>query len=89
MLFLIVMILSATLFSLKINAQGEEEEEEDYYSMYDEYSQNYDKEYFKNNAVKINSIKNMTKTHNKLLSLYELPENKNFDRSQLLTSEVE
>jgi len=31
----------------------------------------------------------MTKTHNKLLSLYELAENKNFDRSQLLTSEVE
>ena len=31
----------------------------------------------------------MTKTHNKTLSLYELPENKNFDRSQLLISEVE
>jgi hypothetical protein len=37
----------------------------------------------------MNSINNMTKTHNKLLSLYELPENKNFDRSQVLTSEVE
>ena len=48
---------------------------------YDEYSQNYDKKYFKNNAVKINSINNMTKTHNKLLSLHELPENKNLDRS--------
>ena len=48
---------------------------------YDEYSQNYDKKYFKNNAIKINSINNMTKTHNKLLSLHELPENKNVDRS--------
>ena len=43
MLFLVVIILSATLFSLKINAQEEEDEKEDYYSMYDDYSQNYDK----------------------------------------------
>jgi hypothetical protein len=86
MLFLIVMILSATLFSLKINAQGEEEEEEDYYSMYDEYSQNYDKKYFKDNALRINAITNMTKANNMLLSLHQLPD-KNLDRSQLLASE--
>ena len=85
-LFLVFIILSATLFPSKINAQ-ENEEEEEYYAIYDEYSQNYDKEYFKNNAIKINAINNMTKTHNKLLSLHELPENKNLDRSQLLTSE--
>ena len=86
MLFLIVMILSATLFSLKINAQEEEEEEEDYYSIYDEYSQNYDKKYFKDNALKINAITKMTKANNMLLSLHELPD-KNLDRSQLLVSE--
>jgi len=73
-LFLVFIILSATLFPSKINAQ-ENEEEEEYYAIYDEYSQNYDKEYFKNNAIKINAINNMTKTHNKLLSLHELPEN--------------
>ena len=84
MLFLVVIILSATLFSLKINAQ--EEEEEDYYSMYDEYSQNYDKKYFKDNALRINAITNMTKANNMLLSLHQLPD-KNLDRSQLLASE--
>ena len=87
MLFLVVIILSATLFTLKINAQEEEEEEEEYYSIYDEYSQNYDKEYFKDNALKINAINKMTKTNNKLLSLHELPKNKNLDRSQLLALE--
>jgi hypothetical protein len=56
-LFLVVIILSATLFSLKINAQ--EKEEEEYYSIYDEYSQNYDEEYFKDNPVKINAINKM------------------------------
>ena len=86
MLFLIVMILSATLFSLKINAQEEEEQEEDYYSIYDEYSHNYDKKYFKDNALKINAITNMTKANNMLLSLHQLPD-KNLDRSQLLASE--
>ena len=70
MSFLVVMILSATLFTLKINAQDEEEEEEEYYSIYDEYSQNYDKEYFKDNALKINAITNMTNANNKLLSLH-------------------
>ena len=85
MLFLVVIILSATLFTLKINAQ--EEEEEEYYSLYDEYSQNYDEEYFKDNALKINAINNMTKANDKILSLHEIPENKNLDRSQLLASE--
>ncbi len=86
-LFLVVIILSATLFTLKINAQ-EEEEEEEYYSIYDEYSKNYDEEYFKNNALKINAINNMTKANNKLLSLHELPQTKDLDRSQLLASET-
>ncbi len=86
MLFLIVIILSATLFTLKINAE-EKEEEEEYYSIYDEYSQNYDEKYFKDNALKINAINNLTKTNNMLLSLHELPENKSLDRSQLLASE--
>jgi hypothetical protein len=61
MLFFVVIIFSSTLFTLNINAQDEEEEEEEYYSIYDEYSQNYDKEYFKDNALKINAINNMTK----------------------------
>ena len=72
MLFLMVIILSATFFTLNINAQ-EKEEEEEYYSIYDEYSQNYDEEYFKDNALKINAINNMTKANNMLLSLHELP----------------
>ncbi len=83
-LFLVVIILSATLFTTHINAQ---EKEEEYYSMVDEYSQNYDEEYFKENAVKINAINNMIEENNKLLSLHELLENKDLDRSQLLTSE--
>ena len=87
MLFLLVIISSTTLFTLKINAQEREEEEEEYYSIYDEYSQNYDKEYFKDNTLKINAINNMIEENNKLLSLQELPDNKDLDRSQLLASE--
>ncbi|HET9807267.1 MAG TPA: N,N-dimethylformamidase beta subunit family domain-containing protein [Nitrososphaeraceae archaeon] len=86
MLWLGVIILSATLFFLKINAQEEEEQGEDYYSIYDEYSHNYDKKYFKDNSLKINAITNMTKANNMLLSLHELPDI-NLDRSQLLASE--
>jgi hypothetical protein len=84
-LFLLIIILLVTLFTTHINAQ--EKEEEEYYSMVDEYSQNYDKEYFKENAVKINAINNMIEENNKLLSLHELLENKDLDRSQLLASE--
>jgi hypothetical protein len=86
-LFFVVIIIPATLFISKINAQ-EEEEEEEYYSIYDEYSQKYDEEYFKNNALKINAINNMTKTNNRFLSLHELPDIKDLDRSRLLASET-
>ena len=83
--FLMVIIILAPLFISNINAQ--EKEEEEYYSIYDEYSQKYDEEYFKDNALKINAINNMIEENNKRLSLHELPENKNLDRSQLLASE--
>ena len=83
-LFLMVIILSATLFSTNIYAQDEDEE---YYSIDDEYAQNYDEEYFKDNAIKINTINNMIEENNKRLALHELPENKDLDRSRLLTSE--
>jgi hypothetical protein len=86
-LFFVVIIIPATLFISKINAQ-EEEEEEEYYSIYDEYSQKYDEEYFKNNALKINAINNMTKANNRFLSLHELPDLKDLDRSRLLASET-
>ena len=81
-LFLMIIILFATLFSTNIYAQDEDEE---YYSIDDEYAQNYDEEYFKDNAIKINTINNMIEENNKRLALHELPENKDLDRSRLLT----
>ncbi len=87
MLFLVVIILSATLFTLKINAQ-EKEEDEEYSSIFkDEYAKNYDENYFKDNALKINAINNMTKENNMLLAKQDLAEDKDLDPSRLLTSE--
>jgi hypothetical protein len=83
-LFLLVIISSATLFTTNIYAQNEDEE---YYSIDDEYAQKYDEEYFKDNAVKINAINNIIEENNKILSPHELPENKDLDRSRLLASE--
>jgi hypothetical protein len=83
-LFVLVIISSATLLNTNIYAQDEDEE---YYSIEDEYTQKYDEEYFKDNAVKINGINNIIEENNKILSLHELPENKDVDRSQLLLSE--
>ena len=76
-----VIILSGTIFSTNTFAQDEDEE---YYSIDDEYAQNYDEEYFKDNAIKINTINNMIEENNKRLSLHELPENQDLDRLSLL-----
>jgi hypothetical protein len=85
LLLLEFIILSAALFATNIYAQDEEEE---YYSIYDEYSQNYDEEYFKDNAVKINSINRMIEENKRFLSPHALPEIKDLDRSRLLASET-
>ena len=83
-LFLMVIILSGTIFSTNTYAQDEGEE---YYSIDDEYAQNYDEEYFKDNAITIKTINNMIEENNKRLSLHDLPENQDLDRSSLLASE--
>jgi hypothetical protein len=82
LLLLEFIILSAALFATNIYAQDENEE---YYSVNDEYSQKLEEDYFQDNAVKINAINNMIEENNKLISLHELPQDK--DRSQLLASE--
>jgi hypothetical protein len=79
-----VIILSVTLYATNIYAQDEEEE---YYSINDEYSQKLDEEYFQDNAVKINAINNMIEENNKLISSHELPQEKDLERSQLLDSD--
>lgn len=83
-LFLMLLLLFGTIFSTYTYAQDEDEE---YYSIDDEYAQNYDEEYFKDNAIKINTLNNMIEENNKRLSLHELPENQDLDRSSLLASE--
>src|SRR5688500_20355981 len=85
LLLLEFIILSAALFATNNYAQDEEEE---YYSIYDEYSQNYDEEYFKANAVKINAINKMIEENKRILSPHALPEIKDLDRSRLLASET-
>ena len=64
-----VIILSGTIFSTNTYAQDEGEE---YYSIDDEYAQNYDEEYFKDNAITIKTINNMIEENNKRLSLHDL-----------------
>jgi hypothetical protein len=85
LLLLEFVTLSAALFATNIYAQDEEEE---YYSIYDEYSQNYDEEYFKDNSVKINAINKMIEENKRFLSPHALPEIKDLDRSRLSASET-
>ena len=60
-LFLAIMILFVTLTSFSPNIKAQEEEDEEYsYLANDDYAQNYDENYFKDNAVKINAINNIT-----------------------------
>ena len=92
-LILIIVILSVTLISFSPNIiaqeeEEEEEEEEEYaYLAKDDYAKNYDEKYFKDNALKINAINNITKENNILLAKQDLAEDKDFDASRLLTSE--
>src|SRR5215212_609706 len=96
-LFLGIMMVSALLTSsttdLKAqeSATDEEEEEEDTnsydYFDDDDYAQNYDKNYLKDNAIKINEINNIVEEKNRQLSKQALPEDENMDRSNLLASE--
>ena len=88
-LFLANMILSITLtsFSSNIIAQEEEEDEEYAYLAKDNYAKNYDENYFKNNALKIKAINNITKENNILLAKQDLAEDKDLDLSRLLASE--
>ena len=89
-LFLAIMILFVTLtsFTPNIKAQEEEEEDEEYsYLAHDDYAQNYDENYFKDNAVKINEVNSMVEENNRLLSKQQLAEDKDLDPSRLLTSE--
>lgn len=86
LLFLMGIILSSILYTIEVNAQQEDEEEE-YYWMVDEYSQSYDEEYFKDNAVKINIINEMIEENNRILYAQEVPRDKDLDRSTLSASE--
>ena len=88
-LILMIVILSVTLisFSPNIIAQEEEEDEEYAYLAKDDYAKNYDENYFKDNALKINAINNITKENNILLAKQDLAEDKDLDASRLLTSE--
>jgi hypothetical protein len=98
-LFLGIMMVSALLtsYTTDLKAQEsatdeEEEEEEEDNNSYDyfeddDYAQNYDKNYLKDNAIKINEINNIVEEKNRQLSKQALPEDENMDRSNLLASE--
>src|SRR5687767_7377464 len=89
-LILMIAIFSVTLilFSPNIIAQEEEEEDEEYaYLAKDDYAKNYDENYFKDNALKINAINNLTKENNMRLAKQDLAKDKDLDPSRLLTSE--
>ena len=82
-------MLSVTLtsFSLNIKDQEEKEDVKEYsFLASDEYSQNYDENYFKDNALKINAINNLIKENNKQLATQDLAKEKDLDTSRLLTS---
>ena len=69
-----------------INVKAQEEVEEEYYFLEDEYAENYDENYFEENALKINEINNMIVENNQeLLSKQDI--DKEIDPFQLLTSE--
>ena len=91
-LFLAIMVSSVmlTFFSPNIKAQEEKEDDDDkeyFFLASDEYAQNYDENYFKDNALKINAINNLTKENNKQLAKQDLAKEKDWDPSRLLTSE--
>ena len=56
-----ILSIALTSFSPNIIAQEEEEEEDEEYSYLakDDYAKNYDENYFKDNALKINAINNV------------------------------
>jgi hypothetical protein len=85
------MVLSITLTSFPPNIIAlEEKEEEDgeyTYLAQDYYAKNYDENYFKDNALKINAINNITKENNILLAKQDLAEDKDLDASRLLNSQ--
>ena len=84
-LFLVILSVASFYFSPNIKAQ---EIDEEYLFLEDDtYAQNYDENYFKDNAVKINEVNNMVEANNIQLSKQQLTEDKDFDRSQVLTSE--
>ena len=84
-----VFSIALTSFSPNIIAQEEKEEEDEEYAYLakDDYAKNYDENYFKDNALKINAINNITKENNILLAKQDLAEGKDLDPSRLLTSE--
>ena len=97
-LFLGIMMVSALLTSSTTDLQAqesvtdedeEEEEENNSYDYFedDDYAQNYDKNYWKDNAIKINEINNIVEEKNRQLSKQALKEDENMDRSNLLASE--
>ena len=79
-------MLFSTLSSLNIiNVKAQEDMEEEYYFLEDEYAENYDENYFEENALKINEINNMIVENNQRLSKQEI--DREIDPFQLLTSE--
>ena len=79
---LLVSIILFSTFSLNIIEKAQVEEE--YYFIEDEYAENYDENYFKENALKINEINNLIVKNNQLLSKQDI--DKEIDPSKLLAS---
>jgi hypothetical protein len=87
---LLIFIILVSI-SLHINVQAqvekEEEEKEKYYFLKDEYAEYYDKNYFRENALKINEINNKILENSQLLATQDIDRDKIIDPSQLLNSE--
>ncbi|MGI9009592.1 MAG: hypothetical protein ACR2F1_00190 [Nitrososphaeraceae archaeon] len=84
---LVHVIFFATFHSFTSNIKAQEPNDEYYMLARDGYAQNYDEDYFKDNAIKINEINNMVQENNRQLAKQGLAEEKNMDRARLLASE--
>jgi hypothetical protein len=78
-------VLFLSLASLNVSIKAQVDEEEEYYFLEDEYAENFDENYFKDNALKINEINNMIVENNQRLSKQDI--DREIDPSKLLISE--
>ena len=85
--FLVLVIFFAPFASFTLNIKAQEPDEEYYILENDIYAQNYDENYFKDNAIKINEINKIVKENNRQLAKQDLPKDQDINRSRLLASE--